>query len=278
MKSVNPSVYTKEYYLNTCLGFEEFNSYCGRKVHNRIKRLLSLVKIRPGMRILDIGCGRGDAAFYCARMGAEVIALDYSKAAISLAKHALRKQDKRVREKVKFLLLDVKKINFSRNYFDLIVAIDVFEHLYKEELEIIMSKISFTLKPKGMLIAHTEVNRILLDFIHPFYIYPVSSILIWLNKFLTKKTYPGLPKDPRNDMHKIQHVNEPTYFYLKSLFKEYGFKGKIIQNIGLLKPSISWKDNLYNVLALLYPISNFVPLIYFFATDYICIMKNEKKL
>lgn len=276
MRSVSSSLYNKEYYLNTCLGFEEFGLYHGKKAHKRVDDLLSILKLKKGMRVLDIGCGRGDAAFYMARKGAEVIGIDYSKDAIELANQALKEQHRQVRRRVKFLLTDAKSINFGKNYFDFIIAIDFFEHLYKEELEIVMKRLSWSLKPGGTLLVHTEVNKVYLDFTHPFYIFPVSSFLIWINKVVTKNTYPGLPKDPRNDFHKKQHVNEPTYFYLKKLFKRHQFKGRIIQNVGLLKPPLSWKDIVYNIFVLFYPISKYIPLIYLFATDYTCIMKNAK--
>ncbi len=156
------------------------------------------------------------------------------------------------------------------------MAIDVFEHLYKEELEIVMKKIKKILKNNGLLIVHTEANRLYLDYTHKYYVYPVSNFLIKINYLLTKKKYKGLNKNPRSKLHIEQHVNEPTIFYLKKIFKKYRFRGKILSLISLIKPIISWKDFTYNLIVLLYPLCFIFPLKYFFAYDYLCIMKNEK--
>lgn len=275
-KKVDPSIYTKEYYLNTCLGAEEFKKFHGSKIHPRAKYLLSLVNVKKGTKVLDLGCGRGDISLYCARLGANVVGIDYSKDAIILAKESLKKQDGEIQSKVKFLLADALKVELKEDQFDLVICVDVFEHLYKYELEIVMDKISKILTKDGLLLVHTETNKLYLDYVHRFYTYPLSSFLIFINRIFNNSNYPGLPKDPRNEFHKAQHVNEPTYFYLKKLFDKYKFSGKIIQSLGLIKKIFSWKDIAYNIVVLLYPFSKFPPLIYLFGTEYICIMKNNK--
>jgi len=169
--------------------------------------------------------------------------------------------------------MDANKIKFNKNTFDMVISIDVFEHLYPEELETVIMNVSNILKKNGMLLIHTEANKIYLNFTHPFYVYPISSFLIWANKILTGNEYPNLPKDPRNDLHKIQHVNEPTYYYLVNLFKKNEFVGKIIPIIPY-KPLISWKDLIYNFLVWFFPFSKFWPMHLLFAYDYICIMKK----
>lgn len=276
MKRVDSSVYSKEYYLNTCLGFEKFEKFNGNKLNSRWEKLLSLIKVGKDSKILDVGCGRGDLVLYCAKKGAFVVGIDYSKDAIDIARNLFKKQNKNIQKKIKFYNMDAKNIDFKKNSFDTVVSFDVFEHLYKEELEIVMKKISKVLNRNGTLLIHTEANKIYLNFTHKFYIYPVSSVLIYLNKLFFKKEYAGFSKDPRNELHKIQHVNEPTLFYLKNLFKRHNFEGKIISNVSLIKENLSWKDRIYNHLVILYPFCNLPIFNLFFAYDYICIMKNKK--
>ena len=171
--------------------------------------------------------------------------------------------------------MDAKKLRFKKNTFDVITSVDVFEHLYKEELELAMNEISRVLKPEGILFVHTETNKIYLNFTHRVWSYPLDKLLIIVNQLITKKKYSGLPKDPRNDLHKTQHVNEPTYYYLKNLFARHRFIGKI-NSLVPLKPSISWKDKLHNFLVSLHPFSQYFPLHIFFAHEYICMMQNNK--
>ncbi|MBU3978672.1 class I SAM-dependent methyltransferase [Patescibacteria group bacterium] len=275
MKGINSKIYNKEYYLNHCLGFEEFKKYKGKKVHPRIVKFLSILKIVKGINILDVGCGRGDLSIECARKGAKVIGIDYSKDGINIANSSLKKQEVAIQRNVSFFRMDAKKLKFKDNYFDIVTSIDVFEHLYKDELEKTMHEISRVLKSGGMLLVHTETNKIYLNFTHRIWSYPLDQALIKINGLFNKKNYPGMPKDPRNALHKIQHVNEPTYFYLKSLFQRHRFSGKIFPIVPM-KPSLSWKDRLYNVFVSLFPISGSFPFHLFFAHDFICVMKNNK--
>lgn len=275
MRRVDPSVYTKDYYLHDCCGFEEFKKRKGEILHKDVLSVLSRITVKPGMKLLDVGCGRGDVVVYYAKAGADAYGIDYAKAGIAIAQDARKKQTQQIQRYIHFSVMDAKKLDFPNNYFDVIISIDVFEHLYKEELEVALSEIRRVLKDDGTLLVNTEPNTIYLDFWHHVYVYPVSQLLLKLHKRITGHVYPGLPKDPRNDLHKKQHINEPTLFYLKDLFKRHEFRGKIIENIALLKPVLSWKDRLYNILVVWYPISAYPPFSFLFAYDYICIMKKK---
>jgi len=274
MKSISPRIYTKKYYLSSCLGFEEFKTSKLKKVNKRVVEFANLVPIKKGVNILDLGCGRGGLAIECARRGANVIGIDYSKDGIALAKLASKSQRKEIKDRVNFYVMNSKRLKFKKDFFDAIISFDVFEHLYDEELQKTMREISRVLKPKGTLLVHTEPNKIYLDFTHKAWVYPWNFILIWGHRFLTRKNYSGLDANPRNELHKVQHINEPTYFYLKNLFEKHKFSGKIIPVIPY-KPLLSWKDFVYNFLVWLYPISALFPFHLLFAYDYIAIMINN---
>lgn len=276
IRTVSSRIYTKQYYLNDCFGAETFKKTSGKELPEKIQKFIANIHIKKGMRILDVGCGRGDLAFYLARHGASVVGIDYAQAAIAIAEHARRMQSKSIQKLVSFQRMNAKKLNFPSDNFDVVISIDVFEHLYQEELVIAMQEIKRVLKPKGILLVHTEPNKIYLEWTHKYYSYPMSRLLVKVNRLFTGKEYFDLPKDLRNDLHKKQHVNEPTYNYLKHLFVQSRFEGKIISHLGLLKPLLSWKDKLYNSIVLIYPLCRLRFMRYFFATEYICIMRNKK--
>ncbi|MCA9911354.1 MAG: hypothetical protein KC519_22025, partial [Anaerolineae bacterium] len=54
------SLYTEEYFRTACEGFDEFNSSEGEQLSRRLNSAFSLAQVGPGMRILDVGCGRGE--------------------------------------------------------------------------------------------------------------------------------------------------------------------------------------------------------------------------
>lgn len=264
MRRVDPNIYTSDYYQNSCLGKD-----AQKRFH------LDDIPVQKGMRILDIGCGKGDVAFFLAQKGANVVGIDYAKAAIGLAKKELEKQSKDVQSQVSFFVKDAKQLDFPNDYFDGVVSLDVFEHLYPEELSIVMGNISRVLKKDGFLFVHTEPNKFYVDVVHNLYVYPVSLFLVWVNRLFTRKTFPHLAKDPRSPLHKEQHVNEPTFWYLKNLFLQHKFVGDI-KLVVPIKPVFSWKDAVYNVLVYLYPMSMYFPFSIIFGYDFVCIMRNNK--
>ncbi len=262
-KSISSTIYDISYYSDHSKGFKSM-----------IDKISPYLKIEKKMNILDLGCGAGLLSIYMAKRGARVAGVDYSVDAIKTAEQNLSEESINIKNNVKFILMNAKDLRFKKSYFDTVVAIDVFEHVFPEELVRIIGKIKYVLKPDGVLFIHTEANKIYLNFIHRLYVYPMNLILIFLNKLLTKNDYPSLPKNPRSRLHKIQHVNEPTYFYLHNLFRKFGFIGKIVP-LGLYKKHLSWKDVVYNIIVFLYPLSLYFPLSILFSYDYICVMKKK---
>jgi SAM-dependent methyltransferase len=175
--------------------------------------------------------------------------------------------------------MNAKKLKFPDEYFDVIICIDVFEHLYKDELEIAMQEITRVLKKGGLLFIHVGPNKTLYDFTYKYYTLPINRILTYIDKKIKNTEYDPLPTDPRTQHEKEQHVNEPTFFYLWNLFRKYGFQGEIQTEIGFIKETKGPKTAVYNFLIALYPLSKIFPLNTLFSWAYICLMrKNGSKM
>ncbi len=279
MRRVSPSVYTKKYYLTDCTGYQEFHKSYGKELEVRFKELIKHFKIKPGQKVLDVGCGRGEMIFYAAKHGAEGVGVDYSKDSIGLAKLAQKKQSKLVQSKTKFLYMDAKKLKFKDNSFDLIIMTDVVEHLYPEELELAFKEIKRVLKPKGKLIIHTAPNKLFNDFFYRFYSYPVGSLITKFWNTINSSKYPNIasPSQIRTDSHLIMHINESTYFSLSSLFKKFKFEGSLeSSNVTVRKPIFSSKDTIFNFLVFLDPISRKFPFNILCGSDFVSILVNKK--
>jgi cyclopropane fatty-acyl-phospholipid synthase-like methyltransferase len=87
---IDPSAYTEEYYLAGVEGHELFRSTGGRALSPRLARAMDLAAVRPGDRLIDVGCGRGEVVLQASLMGATAIGIDYAAAALPLARQALR--------------------------------------------------------------------------------------------------------------------------------------------------------------------------------------------
>lgn len=276
MKKILSTIYDKNYYLNICLGSDEFKKSAGQALSKSVKKILSRLIISEEDTVLDLGCGRGDITLYLAKKAKKVIGIDYSKDAILLARSVQKKSSPTLQRKVNFMKMDVENLKFKENSIDIVVAIDIFEHLTKEQLEKVMKQIKFMLKPDGVLFIHTGTNRILYDYTYRFYIHPMNILLTTIDKVVFRKSYEPLPKDPRTHEEKIQHVNEPTYFYLKDLFSRYQFQGLIQTNIGYIKKTNSIKGFVYNFAITFHPLSKLFPLSTLFGWAFVCNMRNVK--
>lgn len=276
MKSVSSKMYDKKYYLTVCPGSDEFKESGGKKLFPRLINLLQQIKIDESTKILDVGCGRGDVALYLGKNSKEAVGIDYSKEAIKLANSTKRNFPSAVRKKVYFKVMNIKKLSFPDNYFDIVICIDVLEHLYRNEAEYALGEIKRALKKDGILFLQTGINKLLYNFAYRYYIYPVDKVITKIDKFVRNVNYESLPKDPRTIDEKRQHVNEPTYFYLKNLLRKFGFRGKIKTEIGYIRPIKSLKTIIYNFFIAFYPFSSIYPLSIIFGWIFVCKLKNIK--
>ncbi len=279
MKRVDPKVYTEKYYLTDCTGHKEFKESLGEQLEIRFKEIVKHFNVSYGMRILDIGCGRGEMILFCAKKGATAIGIDYAEDAIRLAKLVRSRQIDRIKQRMNFYTMDAKKLKFQDSFFDLIILTDVVEHLYPEELKLVFKEIKRILKNGGKIVIHTAPNRWFNDFGYKYYSYPISTALVFIWNSLFKKNYPNIakPEELRTDSHAIMHVNEPRYFSLRKLYKKYGFHGTIDStNITAKKPPLSFQDILFNFIVFLDPISRKFPLNIIFGSDFFSILINKK--
>jgi 2-polyprenyl-3-methyl-5-hydroxy-6-metoxy-1,4-benzoquinol methylase len=261
-RGVNPDLYDTKYYLHECsIG--------------HLKKVKSLVSIKPGDKVLDIGCGRGEFAIWAAGQGCEVVGIDYSSAAIKIANKALSNQSDAIQKKVKFKKMNLNNLEFKNSSFDLVICTEVLEHIYPEEQERLLKQIKSILNPDGYLFVHTSPSKWFMDFTYRFWCYPIGSLITGFWNKLFDKQYGNLarPSQLRNEYHRSMHVNEPDYFSLQKLFTKTGFSGQILStNISINKPIISWKDTLFNFLVYLTPLSNYPPLNILWGNDYYSIL------
>ncbi|MCL4416290.1 MAG: oligosaccharide flippase family protein [Actinobacteria bacterium] len=278
-KSVDSSVYTEEYYLSDCTGFEEFKKTCGSELEPRFKELIKYFEIKKGASVLDIGCGRGEMALFAAKNGANVIGIDYSKAAIKLANQLKKKQSDEIQNKMQFILMDSKQLKFKDSTFDMVILTDVVEHLYPNELDKLFKEMKRVLKNKGKIVIHTAPNKLFNNFFYKAYSYPVSTVIVWIWNLIAIKKYPNIqkPKELRTESHKIMHINEATYFSLRSILRKKKFRGSIVStNITSKKTEIGIKDKIFNFAVYLHPMSKRFPFNILSGGDFVVIAENIK--
>ncbi len=208
---VSPAEYDQEW-ISSTWGWDdedEFVSSQGRNLRPRIARAVEIAGVRSGMRILDVGCGRGEVVLECARRGAFALGVDYSEPALALAERAQKNCPSEVKAQTKFVLGDVKDIDPDLGPFDRVFLLDVVEHLYDWELLLLFRAIEPMLSPDGQIVIHTLPNR---------WVYDVTYTRI-LRLFM-----PWLKRNPRSEKEMSIHVNEMSVTHLDQLMRECGFQ------------------------------------------------------
>lgn len=129
---IKPTSYTKEYFLKNNSGWLEWSQ--GQRDAGRFGFMFKQANIKPGDRVLELGCGRGELGYLCAKAGADVTMVDFSPEAIELAKETMKEFPR-----TKFICCDVKEFPISK--YDHVFALELFEHLYQWELEEIIKRV-----------------------------------------------------------------------------------------------------------------------------------------
>ena len=112
---------------------------------NKYQRLAELADIKPGDRVLEIGCGWGGFAKYVAsNIGANVTAITISKEQFVFAKSLIKQAG--LEDKVDLRLMDYRDIHGK---FDKIVSIEMFEAVGRNYWQAYFSTISRVLGTGG---------------------------------------------------------------------------------------------------------------------------------
>ena len=109
----------------------------------RARAALAMLGVKPGWRVADIGCGNGIFACEAALMGAEVDAIDISRAMLTLADILARDRKVKIRTQFAGLL----SFAYQPNSYDLIVSEFALHHLPDFWKAVALSRIFNALKP-----------------------------------------------------------------------------------------------------------------------------------
>ncbi|MFT9364951.1 MAG: cyclopropane-fatty-acyl-phospholipid synthase family protein [Gluconobacter sp.] len=106
---------------------------------------------RPGLEVLDIGCGWGGMALTLAKdYGARVLGITLSREQLAVARQ--RAKDEGLDGQVRFELIDYRNLH---QQFDRIVSVGMFEHVGPPQFEAFFQKVKACLKPDGVALIHS---------------------------------------------------------------------------------------------------------------------------
>ena len=140
------------------------------------KRLIAAkLLVKPGARVIDIGCGWGGMALYLARVcGAEVVGVTLSQEQLRVAR--ARAEAAGLADRVSFRLHDYREITDT---FDNIVSVGMFEHVGLRQYPVFFKTAARLLRGDGVMLLHSMAQTAKARYNQPFmekYIFPGGYI------------------------------------------------------------------------------------------------------
>ena len=226
IRQVLPDVYDREYFLTDCWGWKKWLKHKGTVIDQKFQQALKLAKIKKGMTVLDYGCGRGEIVLQCALRDAKSIGIDYSEDAIDLAQEAISLIAPEYQKNIRLLCINSKQLPFEDNTFDLIFFLNVIEHMYPEEVSLVLKEFYRILKPSGKLVMRTSPNKHYFDIGYKYYTRILLKLVNPFYQFFFKNQL-DFDKEPRDENTLKMHVNEQTAKSVGENLVKAGFKSKV---------------------------------------------------
>lgn len=113
----------------------------------RLERILALLDVRPGQRVLEIGCGWGTLAATLARRGAEVVGVTLSAEQLAFARE--RAAAWGVADRVDLRLQDYRDVE---GRYDRVVSIEMIEAVGEAYWPVYFATLRERLKPGGVAV------------------------------------------------------------------------------------------------------------------------------
>jgi cyclopropane-fatty-acyl-phospholipid synthase len=142
----------------SCAYFQQPNDSLETAQRQKLTYVLRKLQIKPGQRLLDVGCGWGHLCVQAAKeYGAEVLGITLSHEQLAGARQLAKK--KGVADKVRFELMNYQDVPDNQQ-FDRIVSVGMFEHVGRGNHAIYFQKIRRLLTDDGLSVLHTITEMV----------------------------------------------------------------------------------------------------------------------
>ncbi|MBI5199962.1 MAG: class I SAM-dependent methyltransferase [Elusimicrobia bacterium] len=209
--SAEPAVpaerYTEDYFLGRCGGAEFFELYGARVLKPVQAYSLRRAGLANGMRVLDLGCGRGELLHHAREAGASGVGTDYAPPALKFAAKV---------SGCPVACCDAKALPFADASFDRVFFIGVIDHLHDWELEKCFAELARVLRPGGKVVIHTCTNTW-------YYKRWTYRLRLRLARLLGLRE----PSPPKSDEDEALHVNEHSPGNLSRFLARSGWTSRV---------------------------------------------------
>ena len=138
----------KEYYDSTAYfdDPEHLTDHHSPFQRYRVAKVLEIHQPGTEDRVVDLGCGWGTFSFALAPRVATVVGIDFSEKSIALCNRRLAEEP---HDNLRFSCADARDTGLEAGAWDLVLAADLFEHLYPEDSQRVAAEAFRLLRPGG---------------------------------------------------------------------------------------------------------------------------------
>lgn len=225
------SIYSREYLLSSAL--DGLSDYLAGGLNVVRRREIDLLGVSPGLRVLDLGCGRGETSAEILRRGGVVTALDYSRDAVILTRELIGAKGHVVQA-------DGTSLPFASASFDRVLMSDVIEHVPWSLATQLLFEVQRVLVPGGRALVHTAPNT--------WFIAVVKRPLSWVLRVFDRQA--AIARFAEYDrLREAMHPNELNPLRLRRLMREAGAEAQTwidrdVLRSGSSEWTLNWPESL----------------------------------
>lgn len=143
--------------LYTCAYYRKESDDLATAQVNKVNHICRKLRLRPGERLLDIGCGWGGLVMYAAEnYGVEATGITLSAAQAEWAQKRIA--EKGLGDSCKVEVLDFRDLPLNAR-FDKISSVGVTEHVPEDKQPAYFARVFQALEPGGLFLNHCEVTN-----------------------------------------------------------------------------------------------------------------------
>ncbi len=135
----------------SCAVFSRGAQTLAQAQHDKLELIAQKLELKPGQRLLDVGCGWGSFAIHAAREhGVSVTGITLSQSQAELARQRI--QEAGLAERVEIRLADYREL--VDGPYDAIASIGMAEHVGESQIDAYARSLFRVLKPGGLVLNH----------------------------------------------------------------------------------------------------------------------------
>ena len=143
----------------SCAYFRSPDQEIDTAQEQKLEHICRKLRLRPGQRLLDIGCGWGGLAIYASRhYGVEATGITLSDAQADWANARIAEAG--LSDQARIRVMDYREVTPANSgFFDALVSVGMFEHVGVANMPVYFGQALQLLKPGGVFLNHAIARR-----------------------------------------------------------------------------------------------------------------------